>query len=295
MAYNRAMSARLIPCALILALGLLAACSPFSSGAFQCSQDQQCDGLAGGVCQTSTGFCSFPDETCPSGQRYGELADDSLASTCVGEVVVPTEPFCNPAGQQQVVCFRFEGNTNDESGNSNNPASSDATFAPGKDGMAVRTGAATELDIADSTSLDVDRITFEAWVNPSTLPTDPAMRVGVFDTNGQYGFFIHGGGIFRCTLGAVTNGPYDVASAVQTNVWTHLACSYDGSNVTVYVNGESKLVTPATGVPGSGNNVAALAGNAPDGDPFIGLIDSVRLWNVARTAEQICAAAGTCP
>ncbi|MCH9683901.1 MAG: hypothetical protein K0V04_20885, partial [Deltaproteobacteria bacterium] len=31
----------------------------------------------------ATGYCSFPDEDCKSGQRYGELVGDMLAETCV--------------------------------------------------------------------------------------------------------------------------------------------------------------------------------------------------------------------
>ena len=62
-------------------LGLAFACQ--SSGqAFECTTNDQCG--ADGTCQP-TGFCSFPDTTCPSEQRYGSLAGDRLADTCVPE------------------------------------------------------------------------------------------------------------------------------------------------------------------------------------------------------------------
>jgi hypothetical protein len=50
---------------------------------FPCSTDAQCtrDG-ATGVCQAS-GYCSFPDASCDSNQRYGELAPGELAGLCV--------------------------------------------------------------------------------------------------------------------------------------------------------------------------------------------------------------------
>ena len=59
-------------------LGLLAhtACSGSS---FVCEQDGECG--EGGTCQ-SPGYCSFPDATCESGQRYGELAGD-FGGQCV--------------------------------------------------------------------------------------------------------------------------------------------------------------------------------------------------------------------
>jgi hypothetical protein len=50
---------------------------------FPCSTDDQCArGGATGVCQAS-GYCSFPDASCDSNQRYGDLAPGELAGTCV--------------------------------------------------------------------------------------------------------------------------------------------------------------------------------------------------------------------
>jgi hypothetical protein len=65
-------------------LGLgLAACR--AGEEFPCDVDAQCidDGIAG-VCR-SPGWCSFPDDTCPSGHRFGRHAGDGLARTCVPE------------------------------------------------------------------------------------------------------------------------------------------------------------------------------------------------------------------
>jgi hypothetical protein len=69
-----------------LLLGLVGAftwtaCSPHA--AFFCTDDAQCrrDGAVGS-CE-AVGFCSFPDDTCPSGHRFGELAQDGFASRCV--------------------------------------------------------------------------------------------------------------------------------------------------------------------------------------------------------------------
>lgn len=50
---------------------------------FECITDAQCVGNgADGLCQV-TGYCSFPDTVCPTGQRYGEHGG-SLADQCVG-------------------------------------------------------------------------------------------------------------------------------------------------------------------------------------------------------------------
>ncbi|HEY5938620.1 MAG TPA: hypothetical protein VIU61_28410 [Kofleriaceae bacterium] len=59
-------------------------CSPFGGGAFNCTDDSQCTrGGMAGTCQ-GTGFCSFADDTCPSGQRYGD-SSGGLGGVCVGD------------------------------------------------------------------------------------------------------------------------------------------------------------------------------------------------------------------
>jgi alpha-tubulin suppressor-like RCC1 family protein len=51
---------------------------------FVCTDSSQCIAADGqsGICE-STGFCSFSDDTCESGRRYGKAAGDGLASQCV--------------------------------------------------------------------------------------------------------------------------------------------------------------------------------------------------------------------
>lgn len=67
-------------CSLAFGLGAWLGCDP---GAFSCEDHASCV-FAGqqGVCQGS-GYCSFPDDDCKSGQRYGEHASEMLAETCV--------------------------------------------------------------------------------------------------------------------------------------------------------------------------------------------------------------------
>lgn len=62
-----------------LALGVVFSAGCGSAGVFACTDDGDC---SGGVCQAS-GYCSFADGGCASGQRYGEHAPATLASRCV--------------------------------------------------------------------------------------------------------------------------------------------------------------------------------------------------------------------
>ena len=61
-------------------LAVLPACP--SDGVFTCSSDEDCQGDGLGQCEAN-GFCSFPDQQCPSGRRYGELAGGGFANDCV--------------------------------------------------------------------------------------------------------------------------------------------------------------------------------------------------------------------
>ncbi len=72
------------PFALILLCGLASGCE---SEAFHCLQDEQCGET--GRCEAN-GSCSFDDETCDSGRRFGELAPQGIANACV-----PMEPLEN--------------------------------------------------------------------------------------------------------------------------------------------------------------------------------------------------------
>src|SRR5262249_5965098 len=56
---------------------------------------------AAGTCEAN-GFCSFPDSSCSSGRRYGELGGTS-AGQCVGELPPDARPDTLPADAR--VCF----------------------------------------------------------------------------------------------------------------------------------------------------------------------------------------------
>lgn len=74
------MRARLILVSLTSSAVLAGAC--YGLQEYNCDSDDNCvDGAKRGVCEV-TGFCSYPDTECPSGQRYDDLAG-SLAGSCV--------------------------------------------------------------------------------------------------------------------------------------------------------------------------------------------------------------------
>lgn len=81
-----------------LLAGMLALAGCQKVEAFVCAGDGECvDGSRSGTCEES-GFCSFPDDGCASGKRFGEWAGGGLAGACV-EVIA-----CAPACGQCETC-----------------------------------------------------------------------------------------------------------------------------------------------------------------------------------------------
>src|SRR3989338_8062497 len=77
-------------------------------------------------------------------------------------------------------------------------------------------------------------ITMSAWVN---LKSTSATRMILSKDNGAANptaIRIQAGGTVRCFMGGTASG--DVGS-ISANTWNHIACTYDGSKIQVYING----------------------------------------------------------
>src|SRR5205809_29245 len=92
-----------------------------------------------------------------------------------------------------VACYRFDAadatEPHDDSAYGNDGIATAITFPDGHHGKAMAFGATSSVQIPDSASLDVSRITIELWVKPSTLPPQGG-RAGLLDDNGEYGVFL---------------------------------------------------------------------------------------------------------
>jgi hypothetical protein len=75
-------------------------------------------------------------------------------------------------------------------------------------------------------------------------------------------------------------------TALTSGVWSHIAATYDGSTVNIYINGNlSQSAAWTDGVTDSGTNL--LLGSRDGNTLYLGQMDEVRVWTVARTAAQL--------
>ena len=181
-----------------------------------------------------------------------------------------------------VLCFGFEGAIVDGSPNGLVPAVTGVSFVPGKLGQAGSFGAASAMTFGASPAFEVTAATIEAWVK--LAPNPPGDGV-IFDDDNRASLTIMADGTLLCKPDAVPS-----AGKVVVDQWAHVACVFDGANVRAYVNGTEVGVGVGV-IPSSPASTAALGGNAPSGEPFVGAIDSFRAFKVARTPAQIAAAA----
>jgi len=131
-------------------LGMILGC--LGTDAFLCESDEVCQqGGVSGLCQPS-GYCSFPDEDCDSGQRYGVHAGGSLPGTCVG-----LEPLTGDTGAS-------------EDGVSTNPLTTSTSVGTSTTGVTTLTTVPPLTDDGPMTTTPVDDSDTGGSTGP--IPTD---------------------------------------------------------------------------------------------------------------------------
>jgi hypothetical protein len=92
-----------------------------------------------------------------------------------------------------------------------------------------------------------------------------------------YAGFVNGG-----TATSVTS-----SANLPLNTWTHIAATYDGASLNVYVNGSlTGTVSNSNGLP-SGADEWYFGKAATGNNLFPGTMDEIRIWNVARSQSDI--------
>ena len=106
-----------------------------------------------------------------------------------------------------------------------------------------------------------------------------------------YDLYGHGGGGTKTPMTEVfVGGAYREAkapSALALNTWTHLASTYDGTTLRLYVNGTQVATLAIAGTITTSTGALRIGGNSIWNEWFEGMIDEVRIYNRALSAGEI--------
>ena len=184
----------------------------------------------------------------------------------------------------------------DLSGNGNTGAfgagAASPSWVPGKFGLALSFDGGDYVDVGTNASLDVTKLTWVIWIKRAeTTHTDERVLIsydgGGDNTNGVYSLQIDATGN-QDKLQFLVHGGDSVVSntAIQDTNWHQIAVTRRGDDtVNFYLDG-SPNGSGSVGAKSAFNSVVIGKGHTTY-SPFYGLIDHVKIWNLALSASEI--------
>ena len=142
------------------------------------------------------------------------------------------------------------------------------------------------------------QITLEAWVYPTQWKSAVwgGNIINKEGTNTGYMLRCGNGGQVNFNLG---NGGWNEltspSNTLALNTWQHVAATYDGSTMAIYVDGNLVASQPMS-ITFSSPTTSLTIGNWSNGSgrAFIGNIDEVRVWSVSKTQSELQTDMSTC-
>lgn len=187
-----------------------------------------------------------------------------------------------------VLLYHFDGNLTDSSGKNHNGVwqgteeytsgiyDQSVTLNPGY----VNAGASDDFKIAKN-------ITMEAWIKP----TDSSSYKTIMARDGSYYLALNAlkPVVF---LNGVSTVWQQATTAVPLNTWTHVAASYDGTTLKIFINGVLNRSVALTGTIATPAGKELWIGNRPENLSnyfYRGQIDEVAILNRLLTPGEIFA------
>jgi hypothetical protein len=239
----------------------------------------------------------YSDIGLTAGSYYYKLTAEDTAGNVSGLSNEVSATIAGAAPPGLVASYGFNAGSGtsaaDSSGNANTGTLSNATWAgaaAGKYGNALSfNGTNARVNVSDSNSLDLTSgMTLEGWVKPNVVTSYRTLVVKERPGDLAYGLYANVAAN-RPEAQVAAGGQRVLAgtSAIPANTWTHLAATYDGSTLRIYVNGTQVSSLAATGTITTSTSPLRIGGNAIWSEWFNGLIDEVRVYNRALSAAEI--------
>jgi hypothetical protein len=219
------------------------------------------------------------------------VARDAAGNTTTSAGVPVT--VSNAARSHLVAAYSFNEGTGttiaDSSGGGGTGTISQATWAAGKFGTALSfDGVDDYASVPDSPGLDLtSTMTLEAWVRPTASSGWRTVLLKEAGTDLSYSLY-SASGVNRPSAW-VGQGTSQGGTALALSTWSHLAMTFDGTRLKVYVNGVLAKDTAYSQAAVASSGPLKIGGNAIWGEFFKGLIDEVRVYDTVRTPAEITA------
>jgi hypothetical protein len=132
-------------------------------------------------------------------------------------------------------------------------------------------------------------LTIEAWVNVSAW----SKRLQAIVTKGEAWGIVRADDQSRISFRTTSSGGGGVHDLVSTTIfplgqWTHVAAVWTGTRKQLYTNGVLVADEAYAGGITSTNFPVAIGSNSQNADRTLqGVVDSVRIWSLARTEEEL--------
>ncbi|KPA13039.1 hypothetical protein MHK_006758 [Candidatus Magnetomorum sp. HK-1] len=216
---------------------------------------------------------------------WTELEHEGVAVYCDSQLGFACQDYLNPEGcGDWEVRFYCDEN---ESVNDDRPTLNLTESIPETNHALELDGSRDYVNLSSGVTLG-NRFTQESWIYPTYSDTSYhgflGYQPGAVNQRApglwckgkkiHYGF--GNGSSWLCTLSG---------DVLTLNAWNHVAVTFDGTNYKLYINGQQV------------HNYTGASGKTPYNNPlkwigrvdnyFKGIIDEVRIWNIARTSSQI--------
>jgi hypothetical protein len=178
----------------------------------------------------------------------------------------------------------------DETTNNNDGAINGATWTTGKYGSSLDFDGDDYVDCGNDVIFNIDQGTWELWLKFSSKPSDAGHLMNPLAKQEQY--WIHASSDDSIQAKINVGGTRYITTTgsdfIETDVWYHVAGTYDGEELKLYVNGTLiDTNTDPSGNLSTTSNILAIGTWSSPTDYFVGTIDEVRVSNIAKTSFPV--------